>query len=214
MEPFWKDDSATKPVDTWVPTPVPAYTGPVPKEHWSTANPRINADPVFNAQLKCLLKECNYFPEHRLRQQAGQLTSPLVEKNPAGDICETALDCFRSLLAETQLTEPATLAAKLQTVVVKVDRVAKQVADSEFKQEWAAYLEACAARKQRIADAKLVESQKITIAALRHTYELNELQNKHANEIKAIKEERRLAEAEPAPVMPRKGGGDTAQSPA
>lgn len=137
-------------------------------EKYAQANARINADPVFNAQLATLLKHCDGIPEARLRMYAGET----LKGGPAGELNETAMQCFRSALPHG-VDEPEGLADKVESVVT-AQAVQRKANDNAFKDAWANYIVACQARKVRQADARRVYEAECAAAKARYEMVMSE----------------------------------------
>lgn len=119
---------------------------------------RLNQDAEFNEHMKRLLKHFRDIPEQRLRMFAGMPCD-------AGGINDTPLKCLRAAIPP-YIPLPEGLEQKLAGSVVKPTAPT----DDTFKQAWAVYVQACQARKARIAAARRVyEAQ---VAAAKAMYDL------------------------------------------
>lgn len=184
---------------TWV---TPSFDHlPVPREPFAQANARVNADPEFNAQLKALLKHFDGISETRLRQQAGGVKGFSKAENPNGDMNETAMDCLRACCPPHLI--PEDLEHKIARVV-NSGAPKRDAADFAFKQRWAEYLEACKARKQRIADAVQNHAQRRAAMLAAHKAERDEMAARHEQELSELQQELADAKNEPAPAAPQR----------
>lgn len=168
-------------------------------EKYAQANARINADPVFNAQLATLLKHCDGIPEARLRMYAGE---PL-KGGTAGELNETAMQCFRSALPHG-VPEPEELADKVEAVVT-AQAVQRKASDNAFKDAWANYIVACQARKQRIAQAEIEYRLKFSALLAQQRAQRESMEERHAQEAQVLADELLQYRNEPVPEAPKRG---------